>query len=174
MINRERPQQLQKMVHFTYSFCGDASVTTKQLIQGGINFVSLVNSLEKQGYRIKIDVAFFAVSGKEVTGFTLNLKEYSQNLNLLKLSFPLVHPAMLRRLSFKYLETCPTMKDKSYTNGYGHPMSFDFKFDGKQEAEWLKEQKIIKNDNSYYVNVYQAFQSKSIEQLAEIIGLSKK
>lgn len=173
MINREKVAKKDKNIHLTYSFCADAIFKPNQFVEAGINFVGLVNSLEKQGYRVKIDTIFFSCSSKEISGFTVTLKEYSQNLNLLKLSFPLVHPAMLRRISFKWLETTPEITDNDYINGYGFPLTAKFRFDGIKEKNWLKENGILKNENSYYCNVYQAYEAKSIEELAKIMEISK-
>ena len=41
-----------------YNFCDSGNISPKTLYKGGINFISLVNMLEKQGYRIKINVMF--------------------------------------------------------------------------------------------------------------------
>ena len=173
MINREKTIRKDKNIHLTYSFCADAIFKPENFINAGINFVGLVNSLEKQGYRAKIDTIFFSCSSKEISGFTVTLKEYSQNLNLLKLSFPLIHPSMLRRISFKWLETSTMITDNDYINGYGFPLTGKFRFDGVKEKNWLKENGILKNDNSYYCNVYQAYESKSIEELAKKMEISK-
>ncbi len=71
-------------------------------------------------------------------GFIVTMKEFSQNLNLLKLAFPLIHPSMLRRISFRYLETMPAMKDTNYTNGYGYPLTFHFGNNGNKYYKALK------------------------------------
>ncbi len=173
MINRERLPQKNKNIHLTYSFCADGSVKTENFIKAGIKFVGLVNSLEKQGYRVKIDTVFFSVSNKEITGFIVTMKEFSQNLNLLKLAFPLIHPSMLRRISFRYLETMPAMKDTNYTNGYGYPLTFHFGNNGNKEKQWLFDNGILKSENSYYCNVYQAMDCKNIEELAKIMEISR-
>lgn len=173
MLNRQRQPKKAKTMHLTYGFCALADVTPAQLIKGGINFISLVNSLEKQGYRVKIDVLFSTVTSKTATVFTCNVKEYGQNLNLLKLAFPLVHPSMLRRIAFKWLETVPNLTDKDFIHGYGKTLVSTMSYDGKRERAFLESHNILKGENVYYCNAYQAFQSQDQNELAHKMGLIK-
>jgi hypothetical protein len=171
MINREPIQQRRsKTIHLTYSFCASGSVSPSTLIKGGINFISLVNSLEKQGYRVKIDIFFLTVSDKSAVGFSLNVKQYGQRLNLLKLTFPLVHPAMLRRIAFRYLETAPELKDMEYQMGYGMPLPIAVG-SGEGEREFLKEHSMLAGENKYYCNVIEASEADGIEGLAEVMNI---
>lgn len=172
MINREkRTIKKSKTLQLTYSFCASANVSTRKIIEGGINFISLVNSLEKQGYRIKIDIIFVSVTDKTGSGFSVTLKEYGQQLNLLKLAFPLVHPAMLRRVCFKWLETNPNMTDKEYLHGYGMPLNYAVGNRIEREREWLKKHELLKGENNYYVNLDEAIAGENIQELAKNIGL---
>jgi hypothetical protein len=171
MINREKQPNKSKNIHLTYSFCGSSDVRTHELIKAGINFISLVNSLEKQGYRVKIDALFASSVSKTIAAYTVNLKAYGQQLNLLKLAFPLVHPAMLRRVSFKYMETAPNLKDKDFLNGYGYPLGHLMNFNGDKERKFLKENKILDGENLYYCNMYEALKSKDVNELAKKMGL---
>lgn len=171
MINKEKVVQRSKTIHLTYSFCALGDVTPDAIIDGGINFISLVNSLEKQGYRVKIDSIFISMTDDTASVFTVTLKEYGQALNLLKLAFPLVHPAMLRRVSFKWLETTPTLKDKGYLGGYGTTLGMRVGNSSQKEKEWLNKNGLLTNDNSYYCNVYDAMDSKSVQELGEKMGL---
>jgi hypothetical protein len=171
MINRQKNPQKAKTIHLTYSFCVSSNVKTNDMIKAGTTFIGLVNSLEKQGYRVKIDMLACFTSDKNSMVYTVNLKEYSQTLNLLKLSFPLVHPSMLRRISFKWLETVPNLKDKDFMSGYGYPLSAIMRHDGTKESEYLKSNGVMKGENSYYCNAYQAMKAENIEQLANKIGL---
>jgi len=43
-------------------------------------------------------------------------------MNISKLAFPLVHPSMLRRLMFKYLEVTDLITNRDFANGYGSPI----------------------------------------------------
>lgn len=173
MINKERKAPKKNTIHLTYSFCASAVTKPDDLIRGGINFISLVNSLEKQGYRVKIDAIFTTVESKTVASCIVNLKEYGQRTNLLKLAFPLVHPSMLRRFAFKWLETTPELKDTSFTLGYGIPLNARMNDNLKRERKFLTDNGILKGDNSYYCNVYEAMRSNSVEELASKLEIIK-
>jgi hypothetical protein len=173
MINKEKQTSKNKLIHLIYSFGASSNVKPSDMITGGINFISLVNSLEKQGYRVKIDVCTTFTEPKTLAIMTVNVKEYGQKLNLLKLTFPLVQPAMFRRISFKWLETTPDNKDTSFTAGYGRPLSPTFNHDAQKEAEYLREIGVIKDKNTYFLSVYNAMRSKTPEALAKEIGIVK-
>jgi hypothetical protein len=167
MINRDRIAPKVNTIHLTYSICTASHTTPEDMIKGGINFISLVNSLEKQGYRVKIDIIFTTVENGTTASVSLTLKEYSQATNLLKLAFPLVHPAMLRRFAFKWLETTPELKEKGFLYGYGKPLNYVVNDKLEKEKQFLQEREIVKGNNSYYCNVYTALRSKSVEDLAK-------
>lgn len=173
MINREKQVSKNKMIHLIYSFGASSNVKPHDLIKGGINFISLVNNLEKQGYRVKIDIATSFTSMKTLAFMTVNVKEYEQKLNLLKLTFPLVHPSMFRRIAFKWLETTPENKDKSFQAGYGKPLSALFNQNAQREAEYLTEIGVIKKRNTYFLSVYNAMKGDNLEALARDIGIIK-
>jgi len=141
------------------------------MITGGINFISLVNSLEKQGYSVKIDMISSFGTDKTLSSMTVNVKEYGQKINLLKLTFPLVHPSMLRRVTFKWLETTLELKDKDFTRGYGIPLQHLMKYDLESESNYLKALNVIKGENTYYCNMDTAMKSKGPDDLARTIGI---
>jgi hypothetical protein len=176
MINRERVAPKTKTIHLIYSFCAAAKTKTADLIKGGINFISLVNSLEKQGYRVKIDIVFATTENNTTACMTVNLKEYGQQVNLLKLAFPLVHVSMLRRFSFRWLETAPglTERERGFTYGYGMALNFKFNGDLRRERDFLRDNDIIKGENSYYCNVYTALRAGSVEELAAKMDIVAK
>ena len=60
--------------------------------------------------------------GKEARQFIIKvrIKSANEKMNISKLAFPLVHPSMLRRLFFRFIEVYPNVT-KPFTSGYGHP-----------------------------------------------------
>ena len=173
MINKEKRPNKPKTIHLLYNFSASAKTTPDEMITGGINFISLVNSLEKQGYSVKIDMISSFGTDKTLSSMTVNVKEYGQKLNLLKLTFPLVHPSMLRRISFKWLETTPELKDKEFTLGYGIPLQHLMRYDLESESNYLKEMKVIRGENTFYCNMDTAIKSKSPDDLAKRLGITK-
>lgn len=171
MIDKERRKETTKTIHLLYGFSALGSAKPKDLIKGGTNFIGLVNSLEKQGFRVKIDIVRCTTTESTAIGYICNVKEYSQKLNLLKLCFPLVHPSMLRRISFKWCETIPELEDNGFRHGYGASLIARLDFDMEKEKEFLKDAGILNDPNKYYCNVYTAMACKDINMLAEKMGL---
>jgi hypothetical protein len=171
MLNVKKQPQKQKMINLVYGFSALGNVSADKLLKGGILFLSLVNQLEKEGYRIKIDLLrCTTASEQDAIAYTVTVKEYSQPLNLLKLCYPLVHPSMLRRTSFRWCETLPDLKNTVYANGYGASLYARMDEDAKKELKFLTDNKMLKKDQ-IYCNVYQCFESNSIEELKSKIGL---
>ena len=173
MINKEKQAHKAKTLHLFYSISTASKVGPEDMVKGGINFISLVNSLEKQGYRVKIDIISSFATDRTLSSFSVNVKDYGQKLNLLKLTFPLVHPSMLRRIAFKWLETNLELKDKHFTMGYGTPLSHLMGYDTNKESNYLKDHGILKKENTFYCTVYEAMKTKDIESLAKSIGITK-
>jgi hypothetical protein len=174
MINRKPQPMKAKTIHLMYGFSAIGNVRDSELIKGGTMFLQLVNSLELSGYRVKIDIIrCTTTSEKSAIGYTCTVKEYSQQLNLLKLCFPLVHPAMLRRISFRWCETLPNLTDYGYRGGYGSSLIARMDFDGNKERDFLKEHKVITSDNQYYCNVYEAKSAKDVNELMKIMNITK-
>lgn len=172
MFTREKVAVKSKTLHLVYGFSALGDVSPRDLINGGINFIGLVNTLEKNGYRVKIDIVRCTTTEKTAIGYLCNVKEYNQPLNLLKLCYPLVNPSMLRRTSFRWCETLPDLKDNEFNRGYGASLIARFDFSHEAERQYLKDNKII-DDKMFYCNVYQAFEAKNIDELAETMGLTK-
>jgi O-acetyl-ADP-ribose deacetylase (regulator of RNase III) len=180
MITRENRQEKTKTIHLMYGFSAIGDISGTDLIQGGTKFIGLVNSLELSGYRVKLDIVrCTTATPSDAIGFTVNLKQYTQNLNLLKLCYPLVHPSMLRRTSFKWGETLPNLEDGRYYGGHGSTLVVRMgwrqnrELAYQKEKEFLKKHGVIKEKNSYYCNVYEAMSAKNVNELAKKIGLVK-
>lgn len=174
MINQRKTPMKAKTIHLLYGFSAIGNVRDSELIKGGTMFLQLVNSLELSGYRVKIDVVRCTTSSeKDAIGYTCTVKEYSQHLNLLKLCFPLVHPSMLRRISFRWCETLPNLTDREYRIGYGASLIARLGFDGNKERTFLKEHKVITGVNQYYCNVYEAKDAKNVNELMKVMNIVK-
>ena len=55
-------------------------------------------------------------------GFKIKLKSANESLNISKLTFPLIHPSMLRRLALRFIEVNPHTT-RRFIRGYGAPLS---------------------------------------------------
>jgi hypothetical protein len=80
---------------------------------------------------------------------------------------------MLRRIAFKWLETTPENNEKQYVNGYGKTLGINMNNDATKEKEYLIKHGILKGDNLFYTNAYEALKHKKIETLAKHMEIMK-
>lgn len=124
ILTEQQPQKI-KTVSVVVGITENCSVKAETFIKSGIAALSVVNTLELRGYRVMLKVAFWCASaGDERAWGTITLKDYREHLDIQKLCFPLAHPSMFRRFGFKWLETCPQIKDYEWNFGYGHQLDY--------------------------------------------------
>lgn len=117
-----------KTVRVVYDTCASGSNSADRLLASGLALVGVIMRLERSGYRVELYIgSAFAIDrdakgGGEIVGGFFKAKDYRQQINLRKLTFPIANPSMLRRIMFRYLETHPTLKSTSYNYGYGYPV----------------------------------------------------
>ena len=126
MKQNVRVPQKVKTVELFYNASMNAGTSGKELSQAGECVLTLVNVLEKNGVRVKLNqLLFTAKSNDDNAVCSILLKEWKQPLDLLKLSFPLTNPAMFRRFGFKWIETVKGLTSKNWEFGYGKSMKKD-------------------------------------------------
>lgn len=150
MISSERVPQKVKCVSIYYASGVDAGWSQDSMIESGIAVLRIVNNLELKGYRVKLTlVAKSSEGGGERAILCVDMKDFRQQLDLKKLCFPLLHPSMLRRIAFRWLETVPSLTSKGFRGGYGSPFHRDYEL-GKRV---LVENGFLGKDD-YYVTAY--------------------
>ena len=86
-----------------------------------IKAFKIIKKLEAQGYRCNLNIVLGTTS--DISFYVrIRVKSASEKLNISKLAFPMVHPSMLRRLLFRFIEVHPTVT-KEFIFGYGSPIS---------------------------------------------------
>lgn len=128
MIKTDRTPSKVKAITLTYGISVNCGWSAKEITKCGITALNIVNDLELEGYRVGLNIEFMCAkssSDKELSIATVKIKDWRQPMDIKKMAFPLVHPSMFRRFGFKWLETCPQVTDRSYSSGYGRPLSND-------------------------------------------------
>lgn len=131
----ERKPQKTKTIGILWNSCQNSGVNADTLRKAGETVLQLVYALEVQGYRVKLDCAAFTgdCDDNREAVLVINLKEYGQHMDILKLSFPVTSPAMFRRFGFKWAEGIQDFEGERVW-GYGCHL-------GKSRlAEFLKAQ----------------------------------
>lgn len=110
--------------------CG---ISGEQIIKAGALALTYVDEVQKLG---NVDINLYAVMTCKVRGESLTvaikIKDAGKAYSLRRIAFPIAHPAMLRRLLFKHIETTDLISDPAWARGYG--MAYDAK---KANPEWF-------------------------------------
>lgn len=127
MLNTRIVPMKKKVITLNKNISYSSNVESETIMKESIKALQIIKKLEAQGYRVNLNLIMPLVGYKNKANSNLNyvikirLKSGNEKLNISKLSFPLVHPSMLRRLLFRFLEIYPTVP-KGYVGNYGVPM----------------------------------------------------
>lgn len=122
MVNKKMVPVKQKVITLNKSIDYHAGVDADDIIEESIKAMQIVKKLEAQGYRCNLNIVLGTSAGYPTKQFIVKvrIKSANEKLNVSKLAFPLVHPSMLRRLFFRFIEVYPNVT-KSFVSGYGSP-----------------------------------------------------
>lgn len=143
MIDSERQPKKVKLIDIVINVSIACSVDAKDIIERGAMILSFIDSLEKQGYRIKLyiaDVYIKGYGGEKANGIIIPIKNHMEQLNMYKLAYYIVNPSCLRRTFFKLQESIPELPDVT-NDGYGRNKWFDTQQKAIKKA--LKNDKVV-------------------------------
>lgn len=137
-----------KIINITKSINYHCGIPAEAIIDESVKAMQVVKQLEAQGYRCNLNIALGVCADHRYIIAKVCIKRAGEKLNVSKLAFPMVHPSMLRRLFFRYIEVCPDVT-KGFADGYGMPVSYKmmaevFKGDIVLPAIWSVEPQSIK------------------------------
>lgn len=124
MVNKKMVPVKQKVITINKSIDYHAGVKSDQIIEESIKAMQIIKKLEAQGYRCNLNIVLGATAGYREDNrqfvVKIRIKSANEKLNVSKLAFPLVHPSMLRRLFFRFVEVYPNVTS-DFVGGYGKP-----------------------------------------------------
>lgn len=95
------------VVTIIYNMSVNAGVSPENIKQAAVKTLSAIKMLEDSGTRVNLYICDISERNNEQIGWTLKIKTASQHLDILKTAYPLCHPSMLRRHSFRFTEVTP-------------------------------------------------------------------
>lgn len=119
MIMQKKVPQKQKVIKLVKSIGYNASVSANTIFEQSAKALVIVEKLEAMGYRVELDLVRITEEADRMVGFQITIKKSSERMNVAKLAFPMVHPSMLRRIGFKWIETTDCVDTKGFAAGYG-------------------------------------------------------
>ena len=124
MMNKKMVPVKQKVITLNKSLDYNGGTSSDKIIEESIKAMQIIKKLEAQGFRCNLNIVLGTSAGwgADARQFIIKVRVKSANekLNVSKLAFPLVHPSMLRRLFFRFVEVYPNVT-KKFVGGYGHP-----------------------------------------------------
>lgn len=124
MMSKKMVPVKQKVITLNKSIDYNSGVSANQIIDESIKAMQIIKKLEAQGYRCNLNIVLGTSSGwgKNEKQFIIKvrIKSANEKMNVSKLAFPLVHPSMLRRLFFRFIEVYPNVTE-DFVHGYGSP-----------------------------------------------------
>lgn len=124
MVNKKVIQVKNKVITLNKDISYSAWVTTEEIVESSTQVLHLIKKIEAQGIRVNLNIIWGISAGGHSEVVKIRVKSAGERLNVSKLAFPLVHPSMLRRLLFRYVEVAPTITG-AFELGYGTPMDGD-------------------------------------------------
>lgn len=167
MVRSDIEAKKSKIISLVHSPDANACTSAKTIEKAGIAVLTIVNNLEKCGYRVALSIAFFVGKDGDTTLCGMvNVKDWRQPLDLKKVAFPICHPSMLRRLGFKWLETCKEATS-GFSHGYGRTPSYG---EARKALETAKQM----NEKQYFINVELCEKHRfDPEKIAAACGIQK-
>lgn len=119
MFNQKLVAKKQKII--TLNKCVDYAgrVSAKEILEYSVRTLRIIQELEKQGFAVNLNIVDGYSSGSENEIIKVRIKNSNERLNLAKLAFPLLHPSMLRRIMFRYVEVSDTTPYRTQSKGAG-------------------------------------------------------
>lgn len=124
MLHRRMVHKKEKVLNITKNISYKSTLSADEIMDEGEKLLTIVKKLEVIGYRVKLSVVVglrsWESDNTEII-CKICVKNPNDRINVSKLAFPVVHPSMLRRLVFRYLEVNPNVTS-GFLEGYGKIM----------------------------------------------------
>lgn len=123
MILPQRVDRKMPCINIVYYITTNCTVEPKTIIDSGVTLITAIQCIELKRISVKLTGMFYSGQrDSEIIVGGVILKNYSEKLSISRLSFPIAHPSMLRRIGFKYLETHTNLESSGFAFGYGSPL----------------------------------------------------
>lgn len=153
MINQKPLKISQKILNIFLDGAVSAGVSSSKIKEAGIIYATVIDILEKRGYRCNLYVIDGSTHRDWKYFSVVRVKTDREPFNLKKLAFPIAHPSYFRRVGFKWIESC-NLDVEPTQSGYGRPIDEDVNIKKILEKQ-LKMQNIIlwRKNEKYDVNI---------------------
>lgn len=151
-----------KVVDVYYDGTFRSGVKSDDILKTGAKVLSVIISLEQQGYRFNLYQAQGYADGEDCDMLVVKIKDAAQPLDLKRVSFPMTHTAFFRVIGFDWYSKTPRGK---YRSAYGHALVNE----GRVNKKIDEIAKTMFGENAVYISGEQLRQegSRAEEYLKE-------
>lgn len=159
MIAEKQNKKSQKILNIVINVTVSARVRAEDIIKAGAYYYTVIDLLEKSGYRCNVySMANFETYSDN--GYMLvKVKTDREPFNKEKVAFVIAHPSFLRRINFKWTESC-NCKGEPTDDSYGRPITDDMKIKNVLSKELKADFIVWSMQEDYKVDI-----EKIIEKL---------
>jgi len=118
MINKPVVHKPLVTIYMNTSYAGNER--TERIYSRGAVVLAAAEALELMSFMVDLRLFEMSFVDKDIHFSEYRLKRPDERVNMQKLYFPLCHPAWVRRLNFRLIETSPNMTD-AWAGSYGIP-----------------------------------------------------
>lgn len=120
MINNVKNVPSHKIINIFLNIRVSAFVDIEDVIKIGTKYLSIIDLLEKNGYRCNLYSGVANSGHSEYSYMLVKVKTDKEPLNLKKICFTIANASMQRRIKFKWMEVNDSREDMT-NHGYGRP-----------------------------------------------------
>lgn len=151
MIANKPNKISQKIVNIIINVTVNCGVDKSEYQKAGAYYFTLIDLLEKYGYRCNVYVAI-CEHDDEDDYLLLKAKTDREPFNKEKMAFIIAHPSYFRRIGFKWIESC-NCKGEPTSYGYGTPITDNDKIKKIIDKELKADFMIWSIQEDYKVNI---------------------
>ena len=157
MIAAKRTKIPEKVTDIVVNMQIDCGVSCEEIIITMVELFKAIMMIESTGTRVNLYSGELVhnVSAQQFVGLMVKIKSSSQPIDIVKMVYPLVHPSMLRRHNFRYMEVTKGVSPE-FNDGYGRC--------GEENTERLR--KIMKD--AHVTDFYECRHKKAEEIVKQI------
>lgn len=120
MVSTVMKPMKQKIVTLDKDISYNYKVRSEEIMENSAKALRVIHNFESCGYRCNLNVVLGTTTYSGEYYVKVKIKSANERFSISKMTFPLAHTSMLRRLYFKWLEVYPGVPD-SFRHGYGSP-----------------------------------------------------
>jgi len=121
MINQKKVSVPPKILNIYTNGCYSCSISADEIERKNIELVKKIINYEAEGYAVNLYLQIATETSGETIMMVVRLKASTERLSIAKLAFPLIHPSMLRRIYFNFIEKQPELTKSGFSHNYGFP-----------------------------------------------------